>query len=226
MIPKIIHFCWFGGNEKSPLIQKCIESWKIQLRDYTIIEWNEENFDINSNQYVKEAYDYKKWAFVSDYVRLWALNKYGGIYLDTDVEVFKSFNQFLEHSFFSGFENYLEKLQPITAVMGAEQNNPLVAELLKEYHNIHFIEPNGSFNMSTNTERISNILINKYHVDSNSDRYQKLGDDIHIYPSDFFCNKSDQSYSVHHFSGSWLPLRRRLINRVLKYIRIVINLFK
>ena len=104
-IPKVIHYCWFGRGKLPKLAKKCIKSWKKYLPDYKIIEWNEDNFDINSNQYVREAYEAKKYAFVSDYVRLYALYNYGGIYMDTDVEVIKSLDEFLIHEAFSGFES-------------------------------------------------------------------------------------------------------------------------
>ena len=103
-IPKYIHYCWFGKGEKPDIVKKCIESWKANLSDYEIIEWNEENFDINSNDYVREAYKVKKFAFVSDYVRVYALYNHGGIYLDTDVEVFKSFDEIFNNESFWGFE--------------------------------------------------------------------------------------------------------------------------
>ena len=106
MIPKIIHYCWFGGNDKLESVMKCIESWKKYLPDYEIMEWNESNFNIKkANQYVREAYDNKKWAFVTDYVRLIALYENGGIYFDTDVEVFKSFDSLLSEKAFFGFES-------------------------------------------------------------------------------------------------------------------------
>ena len=103
-IPKIIHYCWFGRGEKPEIVKRCINSWKENLKDYEIIEWNENNFDININNYVKEAYENKKYAFVSDYVRVYALYNMGGIYFDTDVEVFKSLDEFLQEDSFWGFE--------------------------------------------------------------------------------------------------------------------------
>ena len=103
-IPKIIHYCWFGNKQLSEMAKKCIASWKKQCPDYKIIEWNEENFDINCNTYVKEAYREKKWAFVSDVARLHALVNYGGIYMDTDVEVLKSLNVILNNEAIIGFE--------------------------------------------------------------------------------------------------------------------------
>lgn len=100
MIPKIIHYCWFGKNDKPKEVKKCLKSWEEYLKDYEIVEWNEDNFDIFNNNYAKEAYEAKKYAFVSDYVRAYVLEKYGGFYLDTDVEVFKSFDELLEKNVF------------------------------------------------------------------------------------------------------------------------------
>ena len=115
-IPKIIHYCWFGGKEKPKQVKKCIESWKKHLSDYQIIEWSEKNFDVNQFQYTKDAYAAKKYAFVSDVARVKALLEYGGIYFDTDVEVFKSFDDILDTKCLLGFEegNYIA-----TSMMGA-----------------------------------------------------------------------------------------------------------
>jgi len=226
MIPKKIHYCWFGKNPKNKLIEKCILSWKKHLPDYEIIEWNEENFDINSNRYVKEAYEAKKWAFVSDYVRLWALKKYGGIYLDTDVEVFRDFEKFLKHGFFSGFENYLGTLSPITAVMGAERNHVFIAKLLDEYTNISFYLRDGNMDLTPNTKRITDSLISEYGIDPDRDVYQKSKNNLHIYPSTYFCNKSITSYSIHHFNGSWLAPKVRLKSHINKNEKIPLILKK
>ena len=220
MISKKIHFCWFGRNPKSPLIEKCIASWKKHLSEYEVIEWNEDNFDIQSNRYVKEAYEAKKWAFISDYVRLWALKEFGGVYLDTDVEVFKSFDIFLEHRFFTGYEKYGKTLSPITAVMGSEPHHPLLEKLFDEYKDITFLMPDGSYNMTTNTSRITSFLIHHYGVDKTSDMYQVLADDIHIYPSRYFCIESEDGYSVHHFAASWRPYKKRLKARIKRSKRV------
>ena len=119
-IPKIIHYCWFGKNEKSDLAKKCIDSWKKKCPDYQIIEWNEENFDITTNEYVYEAYMNKKWAFVSDFVRIFALYNNGGIYLDTDVEILKNMDEFLCNTTFFGFET-IDKVS--TGIIGAQKGN-------------------------------------------------------------------------------------------------------
>ena len=131
MIPKIIHYCWFGGNPLSDLAQKCIDSWKKYCPDYEIKEWNESNFDLNSCDYVREAYQAKKWAFVTDYVRLYAMVTEGGIYMDTDVEVIRPLDSFLSNRAFSGFE---DETNIPTGIMACEKGFPLFEELLEEYN--------------------------------------------------------------------------------------------
>ena len=136
-IPKTIHYCWFGNNDKPTIVKKCIESWEKNLSDYEIIEWNEETFNIECNDFVKEAYEKKMYAFVSDYVRVYALYNYGGIYLDTDVEVNKSFNDLLENDSIWGFE---EKNYIATSTIGARKGNELIKEFLDEYNGRKFIK--------------------------------------------------------------------------------------
>lgn len=134
MIPKIIHYCWFGNGEKSKLAQKCIASWKKYCPDYEIIEWNEDNFNFDAHPYTQWCYHNKKWAFLSDYVRLWAVINYGGIYFDTDVEVVRSFDPFLNYDAFYGFENS----QFVTTGLGfgAVQNHVTTQAMLKLYDNL------------------------------------------------------------------------------------------
>ena len=215
-IPKIIHYCWFGRNPKSELILKCMQSWQNYLPEYQVIEWNEDSFDIDSNNYVKQAYKAKKWAFISDYVRLYALYEHGGIYLDTDVEVFKSLDRFLEHSAFSGFENYMGNLSPITAVMGSVPKGIWVENLLQYYKNKDFII-NNQMDLTTNTQIITTQLKQKYNIKID-DSYQVLADDIHIYPSDYLCNKSKNTYAIHHFNASWIPKHHKFLSKIKKFI--------
>lgn len=207
MIPKIIHYCWFGKNKKSPLVQKCIASWKHYCKDYDIREWNEDTFDIESCSFTKEAYAAKKWAFVSDYARLSILKKHGGIYVDTDVEIIRPLDCFLQHKAFSGFEN---NTAIPTGIMGAEAGNPWIAYLLTYYDKRHFISWNGKCNTTTNVKIITRMTKNAYpfHADNT---YQEL-ENVVIYPKEYFCPKdyttgqihcTENTYCIHHFNGSW-----------------------
>ena len=190
---KIIHYVWFGRGKKSELINHCIESWKKYLPDYQIKEWNEDNFNINFNAFTRGAYDARKFAFVSDVTRLYALHTEGGIYLDTDVEVFKSLDEFLEEPAFTGFEC---DFYPVCATMGAEKGNPLIKELLDYYTDKKF----DITNLTTNTQIISNIFAN-HGIDRNKNEIQRIKD-ITIYPKEYFNDKN--GYTVHHMNGSWL----------------------
>lgn len=221
-IPKIIHYCWFGPKKMPKLVNKCIKSWKKYFPGYEFILWNESNFDVSQNLYVKQAYDAKKYAFVTDYVRLYALYNYGGIYMDTDVEILKSMDSFLTHSAFTGSEN--EKWVQ-TAVMGAKKNHPWIERLLKYYNDATFINEDGSYNMRTNVNIITEITRNEYNWKAEK-HIQVIKDDLYIYPAEYFCpynwqtkkmNLSKNSYSIHHFNGSWLnkqPLMSRLKSSV------------
>lgn len=221
-IPKKIHYCWFGGKELPELAVRCIESWKKYLPDYEIIRWDESNFDLNCNDYVKEAYENKKWAFITDYVRLYVLKKYGGIYMDTDVEVLKDLTPFLELKAFSGFEN---DTQIPTGIMASEKNGKWVTELLKDYDNKHFVNEDGSFDMTTNVVLITNTTKRLYPlVEKNS--YQDFGDVV-FYPKDYFCPKdhrdgrvylTENSYTIHHFNGSWLNESTRKKRKIYQTI--------
>lgn len=225
-INKTVHYCWFGRGEKPEIVKKCIQSWKEILIGYEIIEWNEDNFDINCNQYVKEAYEAKKYAFVSDYTRVHALYNYGGIYLDTDVEVFKSFDELLKNESIWGFEqgNYIA-----TSTIGAQKGNKIIGEFLKLYDNISFYKEDGSYNDLTNVAMITNLLINK-GVKLNG-RYQKI-EGATFYPQTFFspydyinCRKfiTKDTYCMHHFYKSWLPLSTRLKGKVKQFIAKMIG---
>lgn len=206
MIPKTIHYCWFGHGPKPQLALKCIESWRRMCPDFEIIEWNEDNFDISSNRYVREAYEAKKWAFVTDYVRLWALYNFGGIYMDTDVEVLKPLDSFLTHQAFSGFEN---DTQISTGIMACEKGNDIFKELLDYYNDATFILPDGHLNLTTNVVTITNQM--KAHGFVPNNRYQVL-DGFALYPNNTFCpdlsRLADKKYmaetvTIHHFAGSW-----------------------
>lgn len=208
MIPKKIHYCWFGGKEKPEDVILCINSWKKFLPDYEIIEWNENTFNIKtSNQYVGEAYENKKWAFVSDYVRLVALYEQGGLYFDTDVEVFKSFDDLLNLSCFFGFES---KDYVASAVMGCKEGHWLIKNFLASYEKRRFVKENGSFDMTTNVVILTNLL--KDNGLTTNGRRQKLQDDITVFPQYYFASndlkniigKYDKRiYAYHHCLASW-----------------------
>ena len=153
MIPKIIHYCWFGGNSKPKSVEKCIDSWRLYCREFEFIEWNESNFDISSSpQYVQQAYEAKKWAFVSDYVRLCALVEYGGIYLDTDMELLKPIDQLLMHKAFSGTEDG----KHISAgFMGGISDFGFYKQFKNMYNSLSFVNEDGTYNYTTIVEYIT-----------------------------------------------------------------------
>lgn len=206
MIPKKIHYCWFGRGPKPELAIRCIESWKKFSPDYELVEWNEDNFDITSNKYVEEAYKHRKFAFVSDYVRLWAMYNHGGIYMDTDVEVLKPLDEYLHHEGVSGFEN---SSQIPTGLMACREGFPLFGELLSFYNTAQFVNENGTLNLTTNVETITNMLLK--HGFKPTGEFQVV-DGFAIYPQNVFCPDHTKLYdkkymkdtaTIHFFAGSW-----------------------
>ena len=162
MIPKIIHYVWVGDKPKPQSVLKCIESWKKYCPDYEIKEWGNEVLNDIDNAYVKEAFEAKKWAFVSDYIRLLALRKYGGIYLGTDLEITKNLDIFLKNDFFMGYEIYQEKLGYQTALIGAIKNHKIINDILSQYNNIRFIV-NGKMDMTPNPKKFATYFETKKH---------------------------------------------------------------
>lgn len=206
MIPKIIHYCWFGGKPLPKLAEKCIASWKEFCPDYEIRRWDESNTNLNANDYICEAYENKKWAFITDYIRLKVLYEIGGIYMDTDVQVCKSLDSFLFDAAFSGFEN---EYQIPTGIMASEAGHPFLKELLAYYEGRHFIKADGSFDQTTNVETITRIGL-KNGLIPNDTKQTICG--MTFYPHDVFCPKShvtgeingtESTVCVHHFDGSW-----------------------
>lgn len=213
MIPKVIHYCWFGRGKMPEIAIKCMASWKMLLPDYELRVWNEDTFDIDSVLYVKEAYEARKFAFVTDYVRLYALYNFGGIYMDTDVEVLKNLDDFLKYPAFSGFET--EKDVP-TGIMASEKLGLWAKEQLKYYENKHFLLPDGSFDITTNVQIITTIMSAKGLKLNNT--FQVYNDIMYVFPKEYFCPKNrdgsfsftQNTYCIHHFAGSWLPLNLKL----------------
>lgn len=219
MIPKIIHYCWFGKKPLPPLAVKCLESWKKYFPDYEIKRWDEDNFDVNIIPYTKEAYDASKYAFVSDYARFWILYRYGGLYFDTDVEVIKPMDDIIAHGSFMGCETMPDKLTTISVApglgLGAIPELNLYKEILDVYNKLHFIGKDGSYNQKTVVSYTTEILFN--HGLKNSKDIQKCAD-VWVYPIDYFCPISvkdgklritDNTRSIHHYSQSWQsPVRK------------------
>ena len=207
MIPKVIHYCWFGRNKKPELAEKCIKSWEKYCKDYQIIEWNEDNFNIeDAPLYVRQAYEAKKWAFVTDYVRLWAMTTYGGIYMDTDVEVIKPLDKFLKNKAFSGFE---DGRNIPTGIMACEKGFPLFEHFLHYYDTASFLNEDGSCNTTTNVTIMTNICIEKGLIQDGT--YQEI-EGFSIYPKQVFCplawdtgllKKNRKTVTIHWFAGSW-----------------------
>lgn len=213
VIPRVIHYCWFGRGEKPDLVVRCIKSWKQLLFDYEIIEWNEDNFDIDSNLYVREAYMAKKYAFVSDYARFLILYKFGGLYMDTDVEVIKPLDEILTNGAFMGFENNTYVSPGL--IMGAHKHNVIIKACMESYHNRRFILDDGSYDLTVIALHTVKIL--QAHGLETNGLFQRL-DYITIYPKTFFCplnwnnHKTDFSKdtcTIHHFAGSWATENQR-----------------
>ena len=223
-IPKIIHYCWFGRKEKPAKVKECINSWHKYLDDYEFIEWNEDNFDINCNDYVKQAYQEKKYAYVSDYARINALYNLGGIYMDTDVMVYKSFNNLLDNKCILGFEeeNYIA-----TSFMACIPKHNLIKEFIDEYESLNFYNHDKSLNLTTNVKRLTKILEDKGLIRNNKFQYI---DDISIYPQEYFSpydyanyikKNTENTYCEHLFLVSWLPWYIKL-RKIIKKITISI----
>lgn len=224
MIPKIIHYCWFGGNSEPIEVKKCIESWKKYLPEYKIIRWDESNYDVHKNKYMSDAYKEKKWAFVSDYCRLDVIYNYGGIYLDTDVEVIKSFDSLLNESMFCGFESrdpiYLGKSKKIEYSVnlglgyGAIEGHHILKEILDLYEELSFYKEDGSLNLIA-CPRYQTMILKRHGLIPNN-KTQRLSSFI-AYSPEYFCPQSnitdkmlyltENTYSIHHFTVSWASKR-------------------
>ena len=230
MIPKIIHYCWFGKGNMPELVERCIASWHTHMPDWEYRLWNEENFNINAApRYVQEAYVVKKYAFVSDYVRLWALEQYGGVYLDTDVEVLRSFEPLLQDIAFIGLEESLALL-PGTCVMGCEAHCQWVKDMLSTYDNAHFVRKDGTLDMTTNVQRLGErMVLGGLHYKRETQYLPLWG--LRIYTHDYFSpitstwvmRKSNNTYCIHRFAGSWVDGKRNGL-RDWWIVREMINL--
>ena len=231
MIPKIIHYCWFGRNEKPKAVQKCIKSWKKHCPDYQIIEWNEDNYDISSAPlFVRQVFDARKWGFIADYIRLEIIYTHGGIYLDTDVEAIQSFDGLLKNSAFWGFE-YDNQFINSGLGFGAEKGTPILLDLMDIYKSIPFIRADGSYDLTPCTYRETKVFIaHGLRVDGTE---QTIDNSIHIYPSEYLCpcnwrngevKKTNKTISIHWYNMSWKTKEEReKRKRKLRKLRIYRN---
>lgn len=207
MIPKVIHYCWFGKEKKPSIFDKCLDSWKNYCEDFEISEWNESNFDIDINRYSRKAAKANQWAFVADIARLWVIYNYGGIYLDIDVEIIKPIDKFLNNQMFLGFESH--SIINMGSGFGAEKNFYLLKKMLDSYDNIPFDNPDEIINVVASptytTETMKNVgfLLNNTKQSINN---------VTVYPTDYFCPKdwetgkiniTENTHSIHHFLASW-----------------------
>ncbi|WP_227743785.1 glycosyltransferase family 32 protein [Lactobacillus helveticus] len=219
-IPKVINYFWFGKAPLPPLVRECIKSWKKFCSDYEIKRWDESNFDINICDYVKEAYMAKKWAFVSDYARFYILNKYGGIYLDTDVELIKSIEPIRKKgSFFALETEEYDSLNPGIG-MATYANNGFYKKIINNYNQDHFIDKYGLENKTPVGKRVANFL--KKDGLKNIRGIQKV-DNIIIYPKDYFCplnyftgqsHFTENTVAIHHYSASWLTSDEKKYHKI------------
>lgn len=228
MIPKIIHYCWFGKGELPPLAQKCIESWKKFMPDYEIKRWDEDNYDIKKNQYISQAYDARKYAFVSDYARFDVLYTYGGIYLDTDVEVIKDLTPIIEQGAYAG----VEQMGGIASGLGmaAPPAMEIYKEILDSYEKDNFINQDGKMNLETVVIRVSDIFRKHGFIEGNNTIQEIKG--IKIYPMEYFCPMcqetgkitiTENTYCIHHYASSWMPKHIRTASKLRKWLSRVMG---
>ena len=217
MIPKKIHYCWFGRNEKPKLAEKCIASWKKYCPDYEIIEWNEDNFDVNQYAYTKYCYENRLWAFLSDFVRLVVVFEHGGIYFDTDVEALRSFDELLQYEAFYGFEN--ENYIASGLGFGASKNHLSLKLMIDEYLAVA-PDDDGKFQM-TGCPTLNTQALKRFGITVNGQKQVVNG--VAVLPQDYLnpyddatgrLNQTEHTYSVHWFAKSALSKKTILISNI------------
>lgn len=221
MIPKIIHYFWFGGNPMPQLALDCIESWKKYCPDYEIKLWNEDNYDIKKNQYMYQSYKCGKYGFTVDYARLDIIYHYGGVYLDTDVELIKPLDEFLNDSAFMGFET--NRTVAIGLGFGAEAGNNTIFQMRELYNDLRFINKDGSLNLIPSPSYQTRVLRDS---GMKCDGTEQVVDQVHIYPKEVF-NPCDletrritvtpRTASIHHYMASWATESQRLHTKIYAY---------
>lgn len=231
MIPKILHYCWLSNEPLPSDIRSYIDGWKKLMPDYQLIKWDTSKFDVNSVPFVKQAFEKRKWAFAADYIRAYALYNYGGIYLDSDVEVLKRFDDFLDLRMMLGYENTSIKSLEV-AVWGAEKGHPLLRDLLRQLDNRSFIIKDNKMDVKPLPLVVRDLINAKgYHcvdVVNLNEALSVSGSDIPIFPCVYFSPKShvtnicianDVSYSIHHFKASWMSSKTRRRLALIAFIK-------
>lgn len=220
MIPKKIHYIWFGGREEPSEVERFKSTWRSAMPDWEIVRWDESNFDVHSNVYCSQAYQARKWAFASDYARLKVLYDNGGIYLDTDEEAIRSLSPFLHHKAFFGMEpgNLLQ-----AGVIGSEKGSECIAKILDYYEDLQFKDADGSYNQYVIGSHMAKVLSKEYGFVL-KEEIQCLEDSIVVYPSSYFCpdlatlKVTENTYSIHRPMGSWLSPTAKLKKNVYQFI--------
>mgnify|MGYP003293263601 CR=1 FL=1 len=244
MIPKIIHFCWLSNDPIPEKLQRCMDSWKKHLSDYEFMLWNFDRFPQGKSKWVDDAFNNKKYAFAADYIRMYALYNYGGIYLDMDVEVLKSFDDFLGLRTMICYENHKELSNLEVAAFGVELNSKWVEDCLKYYDSREFVNEDGSFNTKVLpvivAEQLKNAGYRTKLVKSISEAKEiEKSNTIPVFDFVYFSPKcyetgemsvASSTYSIHHFAGSWLPKQELMIGNIrswaVKKIPWAVSFFK
>lgn len=225
MIPKIIHYCWLSSDPIPQKLRDCMSSWKEKLPDYDFLLWDLNKFDIHSSIWVKEAYEAKKYAFAADYIRLYAVYTYGGIYMDMDVEVVRSFNELLDFPYILGLET---KKGIEAGIFGAEKNNLFLKKCMDYYKNRKFVLENGKFDLRILPDIMYEILTANYEiVNRTSIEIENNAHTMHLFSPDYLTAKSyltgelimtENTYTIHHFAGSWISKRQKIKEKIYRFI--------
>lgn len=225
MIPKIIHYCWLSSDPIPQKLRDCMGSWKKKLPDYEFMLWDLNRFDIHSSMWVNEAYEAKKYAFAADYIRLYAVYNYGGIYMDMDVEVVRSFDELLTSSYILGLET---KKGVEAGIFGAEKNNPFIGKCMDYYKIRNFVSENGKFDLRTLPNIMYEILIDNYEIANRTSI--KIEEDAHkmqLFSPDYLTAKScltgelmitENTYTIHHFAGFWISKSQKMKGKIYRFI--------
>ena len=226
-IPKIIHYCWFGRGEIPERDKKCIESWRKYCPDYEIIEWNEDNYDVTQIPYMKEAYEAKRWGFVPDFIRMDLVYRYGGIYMDTDVELIRPLDELLKYDAYVGLETETNCIA-FGLGFGAKKGSLVLKELCDYYRTLHFVKADGTLDLLPNPMIVTEYLKRKGYV-IDPKKIGKIGEFV-VFPEEYFCPQNfmngkikitNKTYSIHHYHASWkTESEKKALAEYLRYTQM------